>query len=151
MLETYTALTRLKLDGVLEAACIGVAEALQHNSTLRHLELNQGILGEAGILALARLLRVKATLRHLDLRGCDIKENGVLVLAEGLSANASLHYLAFDLFHAGAASRAALARALQDHSSMRKVTLTDYRNEAVTCAEDGLAILLGLYEGRRGG
>ena len=144
MLGVNTTLTHLKLDGTLDA-CTSVAEALQRNSTLRHLELHEGGLGVAGWLALARMLRVNTTLRHLDLRGCDTIKDVFLDLAEGLAANTGLHYLGLDLFHAGAASRAALASALQDHTSLRKVTLTDFPNEAVNCGESGLAILLGSY------
>jgi hypothetical protein len=82
-------LPRLGADG---ATALGLA--LESNSTLTRLRLDENELGD-GAIALGRALLVSLTLRHLSLALAEVSAEGGRALATGLAANSSL--LSLDL------------------------------------------------------
>ena len=98
MLRVNTSLTHFAVNIPTEATSRNVAQALQHNRTLLHLELRRSHLCGAGVLAWAKALRVNTTLQHLDLgnyEDCNIAEAEVMELAEALQRNKTLLRLVF--------------------------------------------------------
>ncbi|DBA01310.1 TPA: hypothetical protein N0F65_001815, partial [Lagenidium giganteum] len=81
--------------GLLDQGVIALADALQHDQRLLHLDLRNNKVSQEGARALADALQRNQTLRHLDLRWNDIGNAGVLALLEALQSNSTL--VALDL------------------------------------------------------
>ncbi len=91
-LQTNTTLTSMYLDdnGIGAAGATALATALQTNTTLTELNLDDNDVGNAGATALATALQTNTMLTSLSLRFNDIGNAGATALATTLQTNITL-------------------------------------------------------------
>ena len=96
MLAVNVTLQKLDLSSgsILDIGVSHLSRALQHNSSVTHLDLsyNESITN-TGAVALGEMLRVNKSLRELDLHGTSVGEEGATALMEGLQHNQALNKL----------------------------------------------------------
>ena len=95
-----------------------LAEALSHTS-LQEIDISYCGIGEKGMVALSSALKTNATLKQLDISG---NNSGVEGLSSALSNNTSLTHLKVSLGRINDHSRAALARAILQNTTLTSLT-----------------------------
>ena len=94
MLAVNTTLQKLDLSKISDNVVSHLSRALQHNSSVTHLNLsyNESITN-TGAVALGEMLRVNKSLRELNLCRTSVGEEGATALMEGLQHNQVLNEL----------------------------------------------------------
>jgi NLR family CARD domain-containing protein 3 len=134
----------LSKDFITPNGAIYIANALEHNTTLLHLNLRHNRIGVEGAVALAKALNVNETLKILDMYWHPRKKNGVqtgdivaMSLAEMLLVNKSLISLDLNLFFFNFAGLQAFTVALQKNCALERLgLLCDKYNEDYDSEED---------------
>ena len=81
----------LSESNINDAQAVALAQALHHNSTLKELYLSKNNISDAGAVALAQALHHSFTLKKLSLSGNDaIGKKGVHQLVQALTLNTSI-------------------------------------------------------------
>lgn len=106
--RAYYDLQMMQLSGV-----IALAEFLQSNRTLTHLNLEWGFIPDPGAFVLGCVLQFNHTLTHLNLQSSCIRDGGAVALAEALSSNCSLTHLSLPENWIADIGAEAFAKALQ--------------------------------------
>jgi hypothetical protein len=100
-----------------------LAEALQTNTTLTQLSLNNNKLGDAGGCALAMALQTNTTLTQLDLDVNELGAESSKAMGEALKMNTTLTQLSLNSNQLGDAGGCALAMALQTNTTLTQLSL----------------------------
>ena len=81
----------VKITNISDAGAKALAHVLNHNSTLKRLDMSNNKISDAGTVALAQALYCNSTLMWLELDGNDgIGEEGTHQLVQALTVNKSI-------------------------------------------------------------
>ena len=132
-LETNTTLTDLILDNnkIGDEGAKAIAEALKTNTTLINLKLSTNIIGDEGAYALAEALKTNTTLTDLILDNNKIGDEGAKAIAEALKTNTTLINLKLSTNIIGDEGANALAEALKTNTTT-KLNLDNNRSSKLS-------------------
>ena len=137
MLQQKISLETLTLSHGSDIGVSFIAEGLQHNTTLKTLNVRCSHMHSSGVKALSRMLTVNKTLIYLDVSANSVGDEGIAILAEALRKNRTLRRLSVSHCDITDAGLAILAGALKMNNTCIVLDVT--HNDALT--ESGLAHL----------
>ncbi|XP_077544797.1 uncharacterized protein LOC144157966 [Haemaphysalis longicornis] len=142
-LKDHTSLEELRLT-VYQTPLVPVFEALETNTTLRHLDLFRCFMLAPNITGLANLLRRNKALRGVELRRCHVYNAEAAELANAIVENSTLETLDMSGNEVGIQGVAAFCAALEKNKTLKTVFLG--MSKATEGERRGLADLLNRSE-----
>jgi len=126
-LQSNTTLVSLDIEdnAICDVGATALAQGLTHNVALEKLDLHNNGIGPAGAKALGRALAANASLKTLMLTFNQVADDGAYHLAESLKSNSALETLSLASNDIGPDGADWLSFALETNNTLRTLLLSD--------------------------